>query len=154
MGTPKAVGFTHCSPMHKNGFGMTTFLKTPPYVLPHTMIHSSHMILKIEWSHQTHVYCIHMICLWIYTDTPWPSTDILWMSVPKAKRHLLIIPMGIPIGPWMSWFYRYRIGLPGPMSHNRTTESNSQEKNKNNRQYRVWAPKVEFDSLFWSSYPP
>ena len=36
------------------------------------------------------------------------------------------------------------------MSHTRTTEYEPPGKIKKNRPYRVWAPKIEFDSLFWA----
>ena len=72
-------------------------------------------------------------------------------SVPECclKPSSLDIPLEIPIGPWGSWFYRYRIRLPAPMSHRSTTEYEPLGKIKKNGQYRIWAPKIEFDGLFW-----
>ena len=88
-----------------------------------------------------------------YTPAKNHQTSIkLYKNTTPHRIHvwyIYLIPLEIPIGPWGSWFYRYRIKLPAPMSHRSTTEYEPPGKIKKNGQYRIWAPKIEFDSLFW-----
>ena len=78
--------------------------------------------------------------------------DVCLESQTTNPNHQLTIsiPLEIPIEPWGPWFYKYRIRLPASMSYTGTTEYEPPGKIKKNRQYRVWTPKIEFDSLFWA----